>query len=90
MHVNAEQVSRIVCKLVWDTSFLMVRWIGSVGAFRRVVMKQELCQTSRNIACATSTVTMKHDHLAHEHPRAYNTHLDGDTNTTHLWIRIDD
>ena len=64
MHVNAEQVSRIVCKLVWDTSFLMIRWIGSVGAFRRVVMKQELCQTSRDIACATSTVNMKHDHLA--------------------------
>ena len=70
VHVNAEQVSRIVCKHVWGTSFLMIRWIGSVGAFRRAVMKQELCQTYRNIACATSTVTIKHDHshtITHAH-----------------------
>ena len=35
VHVNAEQVSRFVCKLVWSTIFLTIRWIGPVGAFRR-------------------------------------------------------
>ena len=50
----------------------MIRWIGSVGTFRRVVMKQELCQTSPNIACATSTVTRKRDH-SHTSTHAHTT-----------------
>ena len=83
---NAEQVTRIVCKLVLSTSFLMIRGIGSVGTFR-VVMKQENC--ARLPEKYLRNVNRNHEarSLAHEHPRAYNTHPDGDTKTTHLWIR---